>query len=270
MKENIKPRISVLMAIYNCADTLEEALDSLLAQTYQGFKVILCDDCSTDTTYEVAQKYISKYPDKFILIRNERNMKLPYSLNRCLELADTEYVARMDGDDISKPERFEKEIEFLDSNPEYALVSVPMIRFDENGIFSHPKNTHLYSPTPKDFVHGSPFCHAPCVARTEVFKKVKGYNEKIARGQDYDLWFRIYEAGFKGMNLADPLYMMRDDRNAIARRTLKSQLINAKTMSNGFRRLKLPFYYQVFALRPILVGLLPNFLYTYLHRKKLT
>ena len=266
----MEPRITVLMAIYNCAPTLIEALDSLMNQTYQRFKVILCDDASTDNTYVVAKEYAEKHPDKFILIRNEENKKLPCSLNRCLEYADTEYVARMDGDDISLPERFEKEIDFLDKNPEYALVSVPMIRFDENGIFSNPTNTKQYSPKPKDFVHGSPFCHAPCMARTEVFKKVKGYNEKIARGQDYDLWFRIYEAGFKGMNLAEPLYMMRDDKNATARRTLKSQIGNAKTMSRGFRKLNLPFYFQLYALRPIVVGLLPSFIYNYFHRKKLS
>ena len=66
------PRISVLMGIYNCAPTLAEALDSMLAQTYQNFKVILCDDGSKDNTVAVAQSYVSKYPDKFMLIRNER------------------------------------------------------------------------------------------------------------------------------------------------------------------------------------------------------
>ncbi|MDE7496758.1 MAG: glycosyltransferase, partial [Muribaculaceae bacterium] len=130
-----KPRISVIIGIYNCAPTLAEALDSLLAQTYQSFKVILCDDGSKDDTVKVASEYVANYPDKFILIRNERNMGLNFTLNHCLEYADTEYVARMDGDDISLPERFEKEITFLDSHPEIAIVSTPMIYFDEGGDF---------------------------------------------------------------------------------------------------------------------------------------
>ena len=128
-----KYRISVIMGIYNCAPTLAEALDSLLAQTYQGFKVIMCDDGSADNTIEVAQTYVDRYPDKFMLTRNDRNIKLAATLNHCLEYVDTEYVARMDGDDLSMPDRFEKEMNFLDEHPEYALVSCPMIYFDEHG-----------------------------------------------------------------------------------------------------------------------------------------
>ena len=100
------------MGIYNCAPTLAEALDSLYAQTYQDFKIILCDDGSTDNTYEVARHYADSH-DNIVLVRNERNMGLNYTLNHCLRYADTEYCARMDGDDISLPTRFEKEINFL-------------------------------------------------------------------------------------------------------------------------------------------------------------
>ena len=116
-----EPRISVIMGIYNCAPTLAEALDSLLAQTYQGFKVIMCDDGSSDNTVEVAQTYVNRYPDKFIIAKNGHNMGLNFTLNHCLEYVDTEYVARMDGDDISLPQRFEKEIAFLDEHSEMAI-----------------------------------------------------------------------------------------------------------------------------------------------------
>ena len=93
--------------------TQAEALDSLLAQTYQDFKVIMCDDGSSDNTIEVAQGYVDKYPGKFLLIRNERNMKLAATLNHCLEYVDTEYVARMDGDDISLPARLKRRLSSL-------------------------------------------------------------------------------------------------------------------------------------------------------------
>lgn len=265
----MEPRITVLMAIYNCSSTLPEALDSLFAQTYQGFKIILCDDCSKDNTFDIALEYKNKYPEKILLLRNVKNVKLSASLNRCLEYADTEYIARMDGDDISLPERFKKEIDFLDSHPEYDLVSTPMIRFDKDGDYSIPSNARAFSPSKKDFIHGSPFCHAPCMARTEAFKKVGGYDTTVIRGQDYDLWFRLYEAGSKGFNLSEPLYKMRDDKDATARRTFKSRVQNSKTMSRGFKRLHLPFYYQIFSLREIIVGLLPNSIYNYLHRRKI-
>lgn len=136
-------RISVLMGIYNCASTLVEALDSLENQTYKDFRIILCDDGSKDNTLQVAQDYAKKY-DNVIVIWNERNMGLNYTLNHCLKYADTEYVARMDGDDISLSIRFEKEVAFLDAHPEYAVVSAPMIYFDEKGEFSRRKVRIFY------------------------------------------------------------------------------------------------------------------------------
>lgn len=212
------PRITVLMGIYNCAATLAEALDSLLAQTYQGFKVVMCDDGSTDTTAEVAQSYVDKYPNKFILIKNEHNIKLAATLNHCLEYADTEYCARMDGDDISQPNRFEKEIDFLDKHSEYALVSCPMIYFDASGDYRTGKAKQ--EPTKEDFKYGTPFCHAPVMMRTEILKSIEGYTAEpwVERAEDYYLWSKFYVAGYKGYNLADPLYKMRNDKNAFARR----------------------------------------------------
>ena len=101
-------KISILMGIYNCADTLSQAIDSLLSQTYPHWKLIMCDDGSTDNTYNIAKQYTKKYPEKIILIKNKKNMGLNFTLNHCLEYADTKYVARMDGDDVSLPQRFEK------------------------------------------------------------------------------------------------------------------------------------------------------------------
>ena len=82
-------RISVIMGIYNCASTLVEALDSLYAQTYKDFKIILCEDGSTDNTYEIAKQF-SSWHDNIVLLKNECNMGLNFTLNRCLEYADTE------------------------------------------------------------------------------------------------------------------------------------------------------------------------------------
>ena len=106
-----RPRITIIMGIYNCADTLVEALESLEAQTYKKFKVILCDDGSKDNTLEVAKKWAETHPG-YKVIRNEKNMGLNATLNRCLEYADTEFVARMDTDDICYPSRFEKQVLF--------------------------------------------------------------------------------------------------------------------------------------------------------------
>ena len=210
-------RITVIMGIYNCASTLVEALDSLYTQTYKNFKIILCDDGSTDNTYQVAQNY-SKDKKNIILIKNEHNLKLAATLNRCLEFADTEYVARMDGDDISLPTRFEKEINFLDYHPEYALVSCPMVYFDETGDWKEGKAVE--KPQKNDFKFGTPFCHAPVMMRTNILKQIGGYtsNKLTERREDYYLWYNFYANGYIGYNLQEHLYKMRNDINAFKRR----------------------------------------------------
>lgn len=219
-QEKLNPRITILMAIYNCADTLREAIDSLYAQTYQNFKLVLCDDGSTDDTYTIAKEYADSHSN-IILLKNDQNIKLAASLNRCLEYADTEYIARMDGDDISLPTRFEKQIKFLDSHPEYAVVSTPMIYFDETGDWGKGKA----NPTPdkNSFRSGAPHAHAPAMVRTHVMKEVNGYTDtkRTIRVEDYYLWYKIYKAGYRGYNLQEHLYRMRDDRNAMARRTFQ-------------------------------------------------
>ena len=147
------PRVSVLMGIYNCASTLQEALNSLYAQTYQDFEIILCDDGSKDNTYELALEN-QKQHNNIVLLKNPHNMGLNQTLNNCLAVAKGEYIARMDGDDISLPSRFEKQVKFLDEHPEYAVVSAPMIYFDENGEFRRGKGKGEI--VDRDFVHGSP------------------------------------------------------------------------------------------------------------------
>ena len=260
-------RISVLMGIYNCAPTLKEALDSLLAQTYQGFKVIMCDDGSKDNTYEVAKSYADKY-ENFILIKNEKNMGLNYTLNHCLEYADTEYIARMDGDDLCMPDRFETELRFLEEHPEYAIVSSPMEYFDEKGTFMTGKGRGEIKP--EHFRNGSPICHAPCLVRKEAYDKVGGYSvsPKLLRVEDYNLWFKMYAAGYKAFMLDKPYYRMRDDRNAKNRRKWSGRKNEYYVMSTGFKMLGLPWYYQLYALRPLIIGLLPGWLYDFLHKRK--
>lgn len=260
-------RISVLMGIYNCAPYLQEALDSLYAQTYRDFKIILCDDGSTDDTYAIAERNAAEHPN-IVLIRNEKNMGLNYTLNHCLEHADTEYIARMDGDDISLPTRFEKEIAFLDNHPEYAVVSVPMIYFDEKGDF---RTGHGRGEVKnKDFLNGSPICHAPCMARTAAFKAVDGYSveKKLLRLEDYHLWFKLFAAGYKLYMMNEPLYKMRDDRNAVARRNWMNRRNEAYVRYIGYKMIGLPWKTQIYALVPIIKYLMPSFVYNYFHYRK--
>lgn len=263
-----KYTISVIMGIYNCAETLDESIQSLIAQTYDKWKLIMCDDGSSDNTYEVAKKYADQDPEKYVLLKNEKNMGLNYTLNRCLEAADTQYVARMDGDDISLPERFEKELEVLDNNPEIAIVSTAMIYFDADGDWG--KTTVNPAPEKKDIIHGTPFCHAPCMVRREAYNAVGGYSvsDRLLRAEDYHLWIKMYKNGYKGVNIAEPYYKMRDDNNAYRRRKYKYRVNEAYVKYLAVKELKLPFYMIVFAFKPLIVGLLPKPLYKLLHKRK--
>lgn len=263
------PKISVIMGIYNCESTLSEAINSIVEQTYTDWEIILCDDGSTDNTASIANDYAMQYPNKIILIRNKENLGLNRTLNRCLELSKGEYIARMDGDDICVPERFETELRVLEQNRDIAFVSSDMEFFDESGVWgkiSHPEN-----PVAKDFAHGSPFCHAPCMVRREAYEAVHGYSteELFLRVEDYHLWLKMYLAGFVGKNIHQPLYRMRDDRNAYGRRKFRYRINEAYVRALSVRRLKLSKISYLYALRPILVGLFPKMIYDMLHKRRL-
>ena len=264
-----KIEISVIMGIYNCADTLKDAIDSILAQTVENWELILCDDGSQDNTYTIAEFFLKQYPEKIVLLQNQENKGLNFTLNRCLEFAKGKYIARMDGDDTCSPNRFEKELEAFRDHPDLAVVSTAMEYFDENGVWGCIR--HPQFVTKRDFLYGTPFCHAPCMVRKDVMDRVGGYTESkwLLRVEDYHLWVKIYNFGYKGMNLNEPLYQMRDDRNAYNRRKFRYRLNETYVRILAIQELKLPVWGYIYALRPLLVGLLPNKLYDILHKRNL-
>lgn len=263
-------RISVAMGTYNCAPTLAESIDSLLAQTFTDWELIMCDDASTDSTLEIAREYERKY-DNIKVISHSRNQGLAASLNDCIAQCSpgSEFIARQDGDDISLPTRFETQVKFLDAHPEYALVSTAMINFDQSGDWGVQRKP--CKPTRRTFANTSPFCHAPVMMRQNALEQVGFYTVSplLRRGQDFWLWHKFYLAGFKGYNLQEPYYKMRDDRAASSRRTFKSRLQGARVQIQVMRNLGLSPWLYPKALRGIIVGLLPKPLYDYLHKKNI-
>ena len=262
------PTISVIMGIYNCADTLQEALDSLYVQTYQDFEIILCDDGSKDETYSIALDNKKRHPH-IVVLKNDVNLGLNDTLNKCLAVAKGKYIARMDGDDVCSPDRLEKEMAILEEEPGISIVSCSMQYFDETGVWGMV--THKEYPQPSDFIHRTQFCHAPCLVRTEAYKDVEGYtvSERLLRVEDYHLWYKMYKVGYRGKNIQEPLYKMRDDRNAYKRRKFKYRLNEAYVKYLIFRDFKLPISKFPLILKPIILGLLPISLYNFVHKKKL-
>ena len=260
------------MGIYNCASTLQEALDSLYAQTYQDFEIILCDDGSIDNTYAIALEN-QLIHDNIVLLQNETNLGLNLTLNKCLQVAKGEYIARMDGDDLSLPTRFEKEVKFLDEHPELSLVSSSMIMFDEQGEWG--KTNVIEFPQVNDFISHSPFfTHAAVMVKRSVYLEVGGYTvgKRYMRVEDCHLWYKIYAAGYRGGNIKEPLYKMRDGRAAASRRSFSNRINGIYVAIEGFRMLKLPWYYNIFILKKVILtivkGLIPSTIYEYLRRRK--
>lgn len=262
------PRVSVLMGVYNCANTVEKSIDSIVDQTFTDWEFIICDDGSKDNTAAVVQAYAEREP-RIKFIQNDRNHGLSYTLNHCLSVATGEYCARMDGDDLCDPTRFQKQIDFLEQHPEYGFVSCRMTRFDENGTYDVPEYIESFEPTMMDYIKGSPFCHAPVMIRKSSYDSVNGYRDipETLCVEDYDLWFRLYAAGIKGYMLQEPLYHMFDGRGAAKRRTFKRRLNEAWVRKEGYKAIHAPMVTRVFILKPILIALIPQKIYILLLRK---
>ncbi len=261
-------KVSVIMGLYNCAGTLPQAIESILNQTYDNWELIMCDDGSSDNTYAVALEFRDKYPEKIILIRNERNSYLAATLNHCLRYATGTYVARMDADDISLPERFERQVDFLRKNSEYQLVGTAMQLFDDSGdlsVLSRPEQPDKYS-----LRNGTVFSHPTIMTYKYVYDELGGYtvSRRTIRGQDYDLWFRFYARGFKGYNLSDVLYRFKEDLGAVRRRTIKTRIDNYKTILIGFKLLNYPLCWYIKPTFLLAKCMVPPYLQFLYHRCK--
>lgn len=256
------PKISVLMGVYNCESTVAKSIDSIVSQTFSDWELIVCDDGSSDATFHIITRYAQKEP-RIIILKNSTNQGLSYTLNKCLSIARGYYCARMDGDDLCDPTRLEKQSLFLDEHQEYGFVSSLMKRFDESGIYDVPVKVDSYSPSKMDYVKGSPFCHAPVMIRRSAYEAVGGYRDlpNTLGVEDYDLWFRLYAVGIKGYVLHEPLYSMFDGRDAARRRTFKRRLNEAWVRKEGYRAMGIPWLLRIYILKPIVIGLLPQFIY---------
>ena len=264
----MEPKISVIMGVYNCASTLPDAIMSIQAQTVLDWEFIICDDGSTDETWKIASKF-QRQDNRIVLLRLDKNLGLNATLNQCLSVARGKDIARMDGDDICAPERFEKELALYDEHPEAGVVSCSMSFFDDDGVFG--KMLYDLAPQPADLLHGSQFCHAGALMRRDVLLTLGGYSESkdTLRVEDYDLWVRMYAAGYCGFNTQEILYSMRDDRNAISRRTFQSRINESKVILRAGKAFGGGAKTWLYAVVPILKSACPQFVYKIAHKRRL-
>ena len=245
------------MGIYNCEDTLREAVESILQQSISEWELIMCDDGSTDGTFELA-KTLAASDSRISLVQNEHNYGLGYALNQCLKQATGVYIARMDGDDRCSPVRLQKQLEFMSGHTEFAICSTPMILFDETGEWGRTKLKE--QPSKEDVVTGAPIHHAPVMIRREALESIGGYStsSNTLRVEDVDLWIRLYYAGYRCYNLQEALYSMRDDRNAFQRRKYRYRINSTIIRLKGCQMMHLGIKSYLLSFLPMIVGLIPE------------
>lgn len=241
----------------NKKEIMRLAIESILNQTYKNFEFIICDDGSSDETYELLKEFCKK-DERILLLKNNKNRGLAYSLNNCLKIAKGKYIARMDADDISIKDRFEKQIKFLEKNPEYALVGCNLLYINNKGIWG--KRILPEYPNKKSFLFTSPFAHPTILIRKDILNLLNGYKvEKITRRlEDYDLFMRLYANNYKGYNIQEFLYQFREDEDAFKRRAYKYRWDEVQVRYRGFKSLGLIPFALPYVIKPLIVGLIPQ------------
>ena len=208
--------ISVVMAVFNGQNYLTESIESILNQTYPFFEFIIIDDGSTDTSLEIIEQYAQK-EERIKVVVNDKNLGLAKSLNKGIALAEGEYIARMDADDISLRDRFQIQLQFLKDNPQIDLVGSWVEFIDKN---SQPTGNILrYIKTPMGLrwttFFTPPFIHPTVMFCGRVFDQGYQYNVDEIYAQDFEFWTRL-NVSHKFSNISKILLQYRIHNRSIS------------------------------------------------------
>ena len=262
-------KISVITGIYNPdREMLMRAVRSIISQTMEDWEMILCDDGSSPEYREMIREAAS-LDKRIYCVRNERNRGLAYALNQCIRRARGEYIARMDDDDESRPERFEKQYDFLETHPEYQWTGSNAELFDENGVWGIEKVTEV--PQEEDFLKYSPYIHPSVMFRTETLKKKYGYISSgvTRRCEDYELFMRLHLRGYRGYNIQENLLLYREDKKALEKRKMSFRRNEMMIRYRGFKRLGILKPSTIpYVFRPLAGGVIPVTWMKYMHSRR--
>lgn len=194
------------MPVFNGEKFLKEAIDSILKQTFIDFEFIIVNDGSTDNTRNIIQNYNDH---RIKLLNNKSNLGISRAANIGIKASCGIYIARQDADDISMPERLEKEVSFLDQNKNVGLVGTYYFVINENGkILNTIKCLTKSIELRVKLLEGNQFCHGTIMFRRECIDKIGAYREEFKLAEDYDLYLRIAER-YDMANIPEPLYKWR-------------------------------------------------------------
>lgn len=223
------PRVSVLMPAYNVEKYVGEAIESILNQTFSDFEFIIINDGSTDNTAKIIGKYAKK--DKRIkFINNKKNKGFIASLNECLDMAQCEYVAKMDSDDISKPTRLEKQVDFLERHPDYGMVGCGLQAFqDDNFSYINQPEVRI-----ADFLFG---CKTTVfMARRKIIEQNHlRFDSNYFAAEDMEFYSRFARYA-KIHNLQEILYLYRVHGASVSKEKSGIQTETTKKIQNDVAR----------------------------------
>lgn len=249
--------ISVIMSTHNRGPLLKRSIESILNQTYRNFEFIICDDYSTDDTYEVLRNY-EIMDDRVKIIQNDKNLGLQKSLNRCLNISSGQFIARMDDDDFAIETRLQEQLNFIKNNIEYAFVGSNTYFYSQQlGIYGeekYPKN-----PSKLDLIKRCQFSHPSIMIRTDILKKYDGYSEdeKYYRVEDYELWLRLYCNGYKGYNIQKNLIVYTKNSDSIKNIRKVDRVNRFKLLKEYFDKLNISPIYCYFIYLPLIKMFIP-------------
>jgi glycosyltransferase involved in cell wall biosynthesis len=202
------------MSAYNSEDTIADSILSIMNQSYKDWELLLVNDFSSDNTLDIIEKYAAT-DSRIKVINNEKNMGLTVSLNRAINVSNGEFIARLDSDDLAEPQRLEKQVAFLVSNPDVGMVGSGANLINKTGKkignMDVISNDYIIS---KFINYLNPFIHSTIMIRKCVLDEVGGYREKFRYSQDYDLILRIYDR-YAAVNMPEHLISWRVSEGSI-------------------------------------------------------
>ena len=217
------PVVSVILPAYNSEKYIGKAIQSVLQQSFFDLELIIINDGSTDKT-ELA---ILAFSDpRIVYIKNQSNKGLVFSLNRAIDLAKGKYIARMDADDISLPERFAKQKKLLDENKNVAVAATTIEYINEQdektGAWDLDRKIITASQIKKQMPYENCIAHPTAMMRTEIIKELK-YNDQQKNIEDYDLWLRVLSRGLSIEKINEPLLLYRVHGDSVTSVHLKKK-----------------------------------------------
>lgn len=242
-------KISVLMSVYKSEKPayLDRSLQSVWDdQTIRPDEIVLVKDGPLgEDLSQVIDKWHSKLGDNLVILSNETNLGLTKSLNRGLKVAQGEYIARMDSDDISTPDRFRLQVDYLDSHPDIAVVGGSLQEFDNENECLNVRHYPQTNEDVKKYIYkASPLAHPTVMMRKSIFTNGLSYDERFRTSQDIALWFDVLVSGYKIGNIDDVTIKFRRDGDVFKRRSREKAKNELKIYLNGIHRLYGPITWR--------------------------